>query len=156
MRKNLTLQSAEDRVRTEYVKKLKAVEAERDQLKGQTDPEEMKALLADLAEYRAEKALLKRKSETLQKAAENKIPLDIAVEFAELENAPDIVDRIAEHITGRVGEEYNAELLRTADNPQAGDNGPRHITWEMIARMSPEEQRRLPHQVVERALEGLQ
>ena len=118
------------------------------------ESEEMRAFKNDLDEFRAQKALIRRQAETLQRAAEGQIPLDVALQFAELDDAPALVERLEDVINARANQITNQRLADSDPHMiTAGDNaGP--ITWADIMRMSPGEQKRIPQAIIDRAMQG--
>ena len=118
------------------------------------ESEETKQLLNDLAEFRAQKALIRRQAETLQKAAEARVPLDIALKFAELDDATEIVDRLEETISERANQLTNERLAASDPHMTNGDGGGGAISWADILKMSPAEQKRIPQAIVDRAIKA--
>ena len=152
-------QAGQDRKIRELNEDLKATRERLGNITDATDKnraaesEETKQLLDDLAEFRAQKALIRRQSETLQKAAEARVPLDIALKFAELDDATEIVDRLEQVISERSNQLTNERLAASDPHMTLGDNGGGVISWADILAMSESERRRLPQQIIDKAIE---
>ena len=153
-------QSGQDRKIRTLNEDLKGTQELLDKIKDSADKntaaesEEMRAFKNDLDEFRAQKALIRRQAETLQRAAEGQIPLDVALQFAELDDAPALVERLEDVINARANQITNQRLADSDPHMiTAGDNaGP--ITWADIMRMSPGEQKRIPQAIIDRAMQG--
>lgn len=149
MQRVVSAQSGSDRKVSELNAELAGLRAK----VGKAESEESTAvreLQSELAAFRSEKALVKRQVDALTAAAENRLPLDIALQLASLEGAPELIDKLAATVEAKARELTDARLMST---PVMGSGEKQHpLTYEEITRMAPDRIKKLPARVVDRAI----
>lgn len=147
------IQSETDRVRTEYSKKLKDLQAELDAARDSATETTEKAvsslsdLQSEIAEIRAQKLLVAKQAEMLQKAADHDIDSALAIRFAETTDADGTFELAISEIERRTQTQVN-ERLGSVPAPKGSPMGESGYD---LSRMSQRERDRLPASIRDRA-----
>jgi hypothetical protein len=138
--------SSADRVRSEYSRKLKDLQAELDEVKTAATEKTEKAvstlddLQNEIAEVRAQKLLVAKQSEMLQKAADHDIDAALAIRFAETADSNGTFELAIAEIERRTNAQVNKRLGATPP-PKGSPMGPQGYD---LTKMTQSERDRLP------------
>ncbi len=143
------IQSETDKVRTRYSRELKEKETALEELRtqlakftGDADGESRKLYERGVA-LQAGEELLKRKADAMVRAAENKLPLALAVEVASLQNSADVLDKIAEVIEDRTkARMQESRVSNSGPCPGGGEERPDVSSYSECIRLEKDEQLR--------------
>lgn len=117
----------------------------------QADAATLTDIQQEIATVRAERELVKRQTHMIERALDGGIDPALAVRFAETVDADDTFDLAVDVIEKKVKAGIQSKLLDSVEIPTTAGE-PSRISWQDIMKMPEAQQRRLPQQVLDRAV----
>ena len=139
------VQSGSDRKTAELLEQVKILQETVESVKAGKGDTALEGLTNEIATIRAERELLKRQTEMLQRAADHDIDPALAIRFAQDIDANSTFDLAVREIERRTSERVNEQLSR-GDIPESSPR-PSGLTVQQFNNMSPQERSRLPQAV---------